>query len=104
MTYVDGRVTVELRDLPAEATPRIVLHPNPVSGAENSLLRASGYVGRGTVEVFDPLGRRVRASAVELSAGAGVTVPSEGLPAGLYVVRLRDRGGADVGSARLVVR
>ena len=105
VTYEAGAVVVGTTDPLAAGTARMTLHPNPGAPAENSFLTVAGYTGGGgTMEVFDALGHRVRASAVEFSAAGTAPVPSRGLAAGVYVVRLRDDGGAAVGSARLVVR
>ena len=97
-----GQVTVGLRD-PASPTPRITLYPNPTSNSQNSVLRSHVDVGRATLEVFDALGRRVRSTPVELSAGVEVAVPTQGLPAGMYLVRVTDARGEEM-AARLVVR
>ncbi len=102
VTYAAGQVIVGTSD-PTARTPRITLYPNPASNSQNSVLRSHVDVGRATLEVFDALGRRVRSTPVELSAGGEVAVPTQGLPAGMYLVRVTDARGEEM-AARLVVR
>ncbi len=97
-----GQVTVGVPDLQYR-TPRITLYPNPASASQNSVLRSNVDLARATLELFDGLGRRVRSMPVELSAGGEVQLPTAGLAAGMYLVRVTDGAGSEV-AAQLVVR
>ncbi len=83
--------------------PRFTLFPNPVGLSQECLLRSDAASGPAQVEVFDPLGRRVRSSAIELFAGTAVPVPTAGLPSGTYLVRLTEADGTE-GTQRMVVQ
>jgi glycosidase len=71
------------------ASEKIVAHPNPTAG--RLALRIRTYTAtESPVEVFDLLGRRVRSVPVPMVGAFGSTsveVDTEGLPAGVYVVR-----------------
>jgi hypothetical protein len=83
---------------------RVAAGPNPAAGA--TMVRWSGARDGARIEVLDPRGRRV---AVHDGAGAeggwlwrGVADGGGPLPAGIYFVRVTDRGGA-AGTARVVL-
>lgn len=72
--------------------------PNPVAGGTEVTFRAEA-AGPVHVDVFDSLGRRVWGA--DLPAGP-VAVPTAGLAAGAYVVRVS--GGGEAASRRFTVR
>ncbi len=79
---------------PASAgTARLDVFPNPTTGSVT--LRGAGA---SSVEVYDALGRRVRAVTLGAVSDAEVVLDLSSLPAGVYVVRDRAR------TARVVVR
>ncbi|MEM1115011.1 MAG: T9SS type A sorting domain-containing protein [Bacteroidota bacterium] len=64
--------------------------PNPASGAARAVVRTA-QPGTVTVEAFDLLGRRVAARTVRVGAGTSeVALPTEAVPAGVYLVRLTE--------------
>ncbi|PAP76568.1 alpha-amylase family glycosyl hydrolase [Rubrivirga marina] len=73
---------------PGDLAPaRIVAHPNPTAGRLALRITTHDPV-EAPMEVFDMLGRRVRSVPMPLATGStSVEVDTDGLPAGVYVVR-----------------
>ena len=86
---------------PAERAIDVSVYPNPASGPVTvavELVEAGAVVA----EAFDALGRRVAQAEQRMPSGMGsLRLDLSGLPAGVYVVRVRS--GAVVASQRITV-
>ena len=94
-----------LATAPAELAAAVTLHPNPAGAGTRVVLMLAPAAGRpARAEVFNALGQRVLPAQVLTPAGLRATVelPTAGLPAGVYTVRLTTSEGAV--SKRLVVQ
>lgn len=81
-----GVVLITTRFAPSAADPAGGPFPNPVlDGGEVTVPDVPE--GFESAEVIDARGRRV--AVVRVRAASGVVVPTDGLPAGVYLVRLR---------------
>lgn len=93
----DGVIEITTRNAPPRPAPAAAF-PNPATGGADVTLNV-GLSGPVRVEVFDVLGRSALAFDAEADA---LTVPTAGLAAGAYVVRVSGAGGAEV--RRVTVR
>ncbi|MBJ6143936.1 T9SS type A sorting domain-containing protein [Hymenobacter sp. BT559] len=100
----DGRFWLRLNgvDSPlATANPlqtELALYPNPTQNGQTTLLVPTG-TGAGQVRVLDALGRLVREQA--LVVGGATTLKLDGLPAGVYLVRVQ--AGSEQATRRLTI-
>ena len=93
----NGVIEITTRSAPGRPAPAAAF-PNPATGGAEVTLGVD-LSGPVRVEVFDVLGR----PALAFDAGAdALTVPTAGLAAGAYVVRVSGAGGAEV--RRVTVR
>jgi len=98
---VDSQSGVGARLVPEPATLRSV--PNPTRSGGTLLVPSSISSSAEWISVFDVEGRRLSRQA-SIASGAGrLSWSAAGLPAGSYFVRVEDRDGKMLGSARVVV-
>jgi len=97
----DGRFWLSLNGANPTTSPLqtdVALYPNPTREGQATLLVPTG-TGAGQVQVLDALGRLVRQQA--LAAGGATTLKLNGLPAGVYIVRVQ--AGSEQTTRRLTI-
>lgn len=73
----------------ANAAPALEAYPNPVKGGNQLFLNVPSLSNQAApVLLLDCLGRLVQTSNVRLDAGGQGSIPLNGLPAGLYLLRI----------------
>ncbi|GAB3590039.1 hypothetical protein GCM10027345_44490 [Hymenobacter daeguensis] len=74
----------------AAAAPAFVLYPNPADRATAVQIRIAGAAGLVPATIYNALGQAVGAATLTGGAGQpGSSLPTRGLPAGIYTVRLQ---------------
>ena len=85
-----------------DAASGFALYPNPNSAGTVALSLGAPVAEGTTVVIYSTVGQVLRQQALR-SGQPAATLSTEGLPAGIYQVVLRDAGGQALGTQRLVL-
>ncbi|TGE17213.1 T9SS type A sorting domain-containing protein [Hymenobacter elongatus] len=102
--YRDLYTYTQITSVRAAATTRVSLavSPNPVQGQAVLHYELPASATAATVDILDATGHQVATTILSAMGATQVSLPTEALPGGLYLVRLR--AGACTGQTRLVVQ
>jgi hypothetical protein len=86
-----------------ENVAHLLVYPNPASQATNLELISLKAFSPAWLDLFDVAGRKIKSFNIAQNAGSSTwQIPLDGLPAGIYLLSVRNAAGELVGSGRFI--